>query len=497
MTVSTSRKALLIGAAVIALTAGGLGYGVAKLGGQATPAGATVGAAPDRKPLYWYDPMVPAQHFEHSGKSPMGMTMLPKYAAGDSSSASSNPGVEIDPAAAQNLAIRLATVTRGNLSSSIDAVGVLDFNQRDVAVVQSRSAGFVQRIYARAPGDVLRAGAPIADLLVPAWAGAQREYLAVARTGDAALASAARERLRLLGMSPGLIASVERTGRPQGVVTITTPVGGALQTLSVRQGMTVSAGESLAQVTSLATVWLNASVPEVQAGLVQVGGPARIEITGLPGRTFTGRVITILPTAQAESRTLEVRVELPNPGGRLRPGMFATAHLGGTSQSALLVSSEAVIRTGVRNIVMLAGRNGRYQPVDVQIGREAGGQTEILAGLREGQQVVASGQFLLDSEASLSGIQARPLPPQGTTSAPAPAATPAQTRGRIEMISPGSVTISHEAVPTIGWPAMTMTFSLSSPELAKGRKVGDHVAFAFEQLPAGPTIVRMTPETTR
>lgn len=150
-------------------------------------------------------------------------------------------------------------------------------------------------------------------------------------------------------------------------------------------------------------------MPEVRAADVRVGQAATAELSGFPGERFTGRVIAVLPTAQADSRTLTVRIELANRDGRLRPGMFATVHLGDTSRLALLVPSEAVIRTGKRTLVMLADGKGRFRPAEVRIGRDAGGQTEILAGLAAGEKVVASGQFLLDSEASLTGIAARPI----------------------------------------------------------------------------------------
>lgn len=406
---SSSKTRLALAASALVLAGGLAGYGLAHLGAAkpaATASGSPIPGA--RKPLYYYDPMVPAERYDHPGVSSMGMRTIPKYAdAGDSSAA----GVRVDPAAMQALGVRLATVRRGDLASSVDAAGAVDFNQRDVAVIQARSAGFVQRTYARAPGDVLRAGAPIADLLVPAWAGAQGEFLAVRGTGDRAMIGAARQRLRLLGMPEGLIDQVARTGRARGVVTVTTPVGGAIQTLDVRAGMTVSAGQTLAQVAGLATVWLNAATPEALAGRVRVGQPARAELAAFPGETFTGKVAAILPTAQADSRTLQVRIELKNPGGRLKPGMFATVHLAGEPTPALLAPSEAVIRTGKRDLVMLAGASGRYQPVEVRIGREDAGRTEILAGLSEGDRVVASGQFLIDSEASLGDLQARPLGP--------------------------------------------------------------------------------------
>jgi membrane fusion protein, copper/silver efflux system len=400
---------LTMAAVALTLAAGGVGYGLAWLQ-TPKPGPAAAPPAAARKPLYWYDPMAPAQHFDKPGKSPfMDMQLAPRYADEGSATGGEATGVKIDPAAVQSLGVRLATVERGDFAQSVDATGVLDFNQRAVAIVQARAGGFVQRVYDHAPGDVIRPGAPIADILVPSWGGAQAEYLAVRRTGDAALEAAARQRLRLLGMSEGAIAAVAKDGKSRSVVTVTAPIGGAIQTLDVRQGMTVAMGQTLAQVAGLSTVWLNAAVPEAQAGQVRVGAPARVELAAFPAESIAGQVAAILPSAQAESHTLTMRIELANRGGRLRPGMFATVHLDGAPHPALLVPSEAVIRTGTRALVMVAEDGGRYQPVEVRTGRENGGRTEILAGLDEGQKVVASGQFLIDSEASLGGIKATPL----------------------------------------------------------------------------------------
>ena len=310
--------------------------------------------------------------------------------------------------------------------------------------------------------------------------------------------AAARQRLRLLGIPDSLIEAVARDGRARTVVTVTTPQGGAIQTLDVRQGMTVSMGQTLAQISGLGSVWLNAAVPEAMGGQVKVGQAARAELAAFPGEVFTGRVTAILPTTQIDSHTLQVRIELPNPAGRLHPGMFATVHLSGAAHPALFVPSEAVIRTGKRTLVMVAGEGGRFQPVEVQLGREDGDRTEILAGLDEGQKVVASGQFLIDSEASLAGVQARlaaarpRLKRHAACSSPQGGALPG-LRGRIEALTAGSITLSHEPVPAIGWPAMTMTFRLDPPSLAKGMKVGDRVGFAFEQKPEGPVIRRLGP----
>ena len=489
----TSRAQLGTAAAALALAAGALGYGLATWRHEDPPAATAQGG---RKILYWYDPMVPSQHFDKPGKSPfMDMELVLKYA---DEAASGETGVAIDPARTQSLGLRIAEARTGTLGSSLTATGTIEFNERDVAIVQARTGGFVQRVYARAPGDVIGAGAPLADILVPEWAGAQAEYLAVRRIGDAGLAHAARQRLLLLGMPAGTVAAVERSGRPHNVVTISAPTGGTIKTLGVRAGMTVASGQTLAEVNGLGTVWLNAAVPEAMAGRLRPGQSATATLAAYPGERFMGRIAAILPSVAAESRTLTVRIELPNRAGRLRPGMFASVDLGRAARSALLVPSEAIIRTGKRALVMLALPQGRYRPAEVQTGAEAGGQTEILAGLAEGEKIVASGQFLIDSEANLSGIEARPISgPAATPRAEAPSTGAYRTNGRIESISGDRITLSHAAVPALKWPAMTMTFKLGSPALARGFKKGDRVVFGFDQAAEGPVVRTLSREAAR
>ncbi|WP_017980776.1 efflux RND transporter periplasmic adaptor subunit [Sphingomonas melonis] len=493
-----TRARLVTAVSALVLVAGGVGFGLAKLG-TSSAADQTASPAPQKKILYWYDPMIPGERHDGPGLSSMGMKLIPRY-ADEGAGGSAAPGVAIDPASLQRLGARIVTVERGSLSNSASATGSIEFNDRNVAVVQARSGGFVQRVYARAPGDVVPAGAPLADILVPEWAGAQAEYLAVRRTGDAGLTRAARERLLLLGMPAGSIASAEWRGRPQGVTTISTPVGGVIKTLGVRQGMTVAQGQTLAEVNGLATVWLNAAVPEALAGNLRIGTPVIATLAAFPGESFRGRIAAILPQAEAASRTLTIRVELPNRAGRLRPGMFASVALDQGSRDALLVPSEAVIRTGRRTLVMLAGPGGRFRPAEVRTGAEGGGKTEIVAGLTEGEKVVASGQFLIDSEASLAGLDARPIGGETRlTTKPAPkSATPIyETVGSIEAIDRSGVTLSHQPVPAIGWPAMTMTFRVADPALVRGYRKGDRVRFGFDQPADGPTLRRMTREAGR
>ena len=392
LTIKRGRLALYGSALVLlALTCG---FAVARFAATSAPPSET---AAQRRILYWYDPMIPAERHDGPGLSSMGMTLVPKYA--DQGSSAATPGESIDAEGMQRLGARIVTVESGTLAQGITATGTIGFDERNVAVVQARSGAFVQRVYPHAPGDVVAAGAPLADVLVPEWAGATAEYEAVRRTGDAALGRAARQRMVLLGMN----------GNRGGYLTIRSPIDGVIKTLGVRPGMTLSAGQTLAEVNGIASVWLSAAVPEVAAGRVGVGQAVTATLASYPGETFTGRVSAILPQTDAGSRTLTLRVVLPNIGGRLHPGMVAAVSIDGRPTSTLLVPSEALIRTGRRTLVMLAQSNGRYLPAEVRVGAEARGRSEIIAGLSAGERIVASGQFLIDSEASLAGVNARPI----------------------------------------------------------------------------------------
>ncbi len=486
------RKTLKLAAVAAGLIVigGAAGLALARFGpGNSDPVAASAG---EREVLYWYDPMTPGQRFDKPGKSPfMDMQLVPRYADEEPGAAA---GVRIDPALVQNLGVRFATVRSGTLDGDLTASAVVDYNERDVAIVQARASGFVQRVYARAPGDVIAAGAPLADLLVPDWGGAQLEYLAVRRTEDAALIGAARQRLSLLGMPEALITAVERSGRARTTVTVTSPISGAIKSLGVRAGMSVPAGLTLAEINGLSTVWLNAAVPEAMAGQLRVGRSVDVSLVAFPEERMTGRMTALLPEVTGDSRTLTARVELRNPGGRLRPGMYGQITFGRSSTPALLVPSEAVIRTGQRNLVMLALEGGRYQPAEVRVGREGGGQTEILAGLREGERVVASGQFLFDSEASLSGVTARSLEQaraQSVATAPAPAQI-YRTSGRVQSIDGRSITLAHGPVPALQWPAMTMTFAVADAVPLAGISAGSQVDFGFDMVDGKATIRSLT-----
>ena len=450
--------------------------GAAPAGRSAQPTSAT-----DKKVLYWHDPMVPGQKFDKPGKSPfMDMQLVPVYADGSGDDGK----VTISPRAQQNLGMRTAEVTKGTLATVVEAVGTVAYNERDLAVVQARSNGYVEKLYVRAPLDAVRKGQPLADLYVPEWVAAQEEYLSVQRmTGTRleALVDGARQRMRLAGMTEEQIRLVESTGKVHAWLTVNAPIGGVVTELGAREGMTMMAGATLFRINGLDTVWVNAEVREAQASEVRPGNLVEARTSALPGITFKGRVNAILPEVNPSTRTLKARVELANPKGQLAPGMFVTVSFAPAARKeALLVPTEAVIRTGSRSVVIVAQGDGKFAPVDVEIGMESEGRTEIRKGLEAGQKVVVSGQFLIDSEASLRGTATRmgdaPTAEDGMADAPIHSG-----HGKVERIGKEEVTLSHGAIPSLQWGPMTMGFRLPASGLPKNLAVGDVVTFEFRQ----------------
>lgn len=475
------NKNILAAIAAIAIAAGGYGayrFGVHQ-GMQATPehgAAAPVAGDASKKPLYWHDPMVPGQKFDKPGKSPfMDMQLVAVYAGADGDDGS----VTVSPRVQQNLGVRTAIVTAGRLPSGIVTVGSVAYNDRDVGLVQARSNGFIERLYVRAALDPVKQGQPLAELYVPDWIAAQEEYLAARRMqgGDtASLVDGARQRMRLAGMTDGQIRLVESSGKVHPRITILATVSGVVAELGAREGMTVASGAQLFRINGLSTVWVNADVPENVAAKVRPGDAVEARTPALPGSVFKGKVGAVLPEVNSTTRTLKARIELANTGGQLVPGMFATITFASSRDAdVLLVPSESVIRTGTRSVVILAQDGGKFQPVDVELGGESNGQTEIRKGLTAGQKIVLSGQFLLDSEASLKGTTTRmgDAQPSGTS----PEAPLHHGQGKVERIGKDEVTISHGPIATLQWGAMTMGFKMPPAGLPRNVGVGDRVAF--------------------
>jgi Cu(I)/Ag(I) efflux system membrane fusion protein len=365
-----------------------------------TSAAGAAAATAESKPQYWYDPMHPAEHFDKPGKSPfMDMQLVPKYAK------DAAPGsIAVDSRVVQNLGLRLARVEQGSFARVVDTVGSVAVDEHLIEAVQVRQPGWVERLDVRAAGDSVRRGQLLAGVYSPDLLATQQELLIALDSNDLQLIEAARRRLALFGLSEAQIARVEKNRQVERRVEYYAPFSGYVMDLGARQGAEVQPGAMLFQLADLNSVWVTAEVPETQAAWLKPGDRAEIQVPALPGERFEGQVDYLYPELTQATRTLRVRVVVKNPHRHLRPGMFAAAHFRSMTQDhALTVPSESVIKTGTRSFVIVADDDTHFRPTRVRVGAEQGGRSEILEGLALGQNVVASGQFLIDSEANLRG----------------------------------------------------------------------------------------------
>lgn len=435
----------------------------------------------DRKILYYHDPMVPGKKFQAPGKSPfMDMMLVPAYVGSEGADASN---ITVSARIQQNIGLRTTPVVEGTLGPQVSTVGSIAYNERDQAIVQARAMGYIEKLHVRATLDRVTKDQPLVDIYVPDWVAAQEEFLSVSRMQGADLApliEGARARMRQAGMDETHIQLVESTGQVQPRLTIRAPIGGVATELMVREGMTVMPGMTMVRINGMGTVWANAEVPESQAALLRPGAKVMATSPAVPGATFEGHVQALLPVVDQDTRTLKARMELVNPTARLVPGMFVQMNFMDKRESkVLLIPTEAVIQTGKRTVVMLAEEGGKFRPVEVTTGIESGGQTEIRRGLSAGQKVVLSGQFLIDSEASLKGVEAR-LDGEITGQPGNVDMTETHhTTARIEAIVSDTVTLWHAPIPSLGWSAMKMDFRLPRDELSQNLSMGDRVEIEF------------------
>jgi Cu(I)/Ag(I) efflux system membrane fusion protein len=403
-------KLLIVLAVVLAIGAAG-GYWAADR--QASRATAAAQSDPARSPtkrkiLYWHDPMVPNAKFDKPGKSPfMDMQLVPVYADEGANGAA----VRVNANVTQSLGIRLAKVEKRTLQPRLTAVGSVAFDESTVAVVQARVEGYVARLHVKTPLSAVHRGQPLVDIVSPAWLSAQQEYAALldAKSERAqAVRKAARERLAVLGVPESVVRDLEARRPVRPTTTLASPQDGIVSALEVREGSAFAAGAALFRINGFDTVWAIAQVPEAQVSLVRLGSEVTARATAWPGEAFKGRVVAVLPDMDVQSRTLPVRIAIQNAHQRLAPGMFVSLDFAtAASEPQLVVPSEAVIMTGERSVVIVAKEQGGFDVADVQVGTETSGQTAILSGLEEGQSIVVSGQFLIDSEASLRSTVAR------------------------------------------------------------------------------------------
>ncbi|MFJ5431485.1 efflux RND transporter periplasmic adaptor subunit [Pectobacterium actinidiae] len=488
MSKTVTNKSLMVSLMTLAiLSAGGVGYLIGKQQTSHSPST----AEPERAVLYWYDPMVPDKRFDKPGKSPfMEMELVPRYA----DDVQEDGGVIVSARQQQNLGVRTTRAEMRELTDRTTGYGTVALNERGLHTLVAPSGGIVEKLTVNALQQQVKKGETLATLWNPTWAAAQREYLAVRQLGDDILTQSARQRLALLFMPEAIIRQVERSGKPQDRIAITAPEDGYVNKLEVRQGMQLSPAQPLFELASLNPVWIDVDYPEAQAAQLTLGNDISATNSAWPGKTFHGKISELLPVLDSTTRTLKARIVLDNPQQQLKPGMYLTVQLSHSQvQPRLAIPQEALLVSGSQNRVLLSDGNGHFTPRNVTVGASLGDWVEIIDGLKAGDNVVTSGQFLIDSEASL-----RSALPQFDAETSANPATPTtsvgyHTQGVIRAINGNQVTIEHDAVPALNWSPMTMDFTLPPSGLPQGVVIGSTVRFQFNMDDSGIHVLHFLP----
>ena len=369
-----------------------------------------------KKIKYWAAPMDPTYIRNEPGKSPMGMDLVPVYEeeGGEKEPAST---IRIDPVTIQNMGVRMGRVKRKPLVKHIRAFGNITYDERRIYAVNTKFNGWIEKLYVNFIGETVKKGQPLFDIYSPELVTAQEEYLLSLqhnaslkespypriREGAQRLLKASRTRLRYWDLSEKQIKKIENTGNVQKTITIYSPAGGVVIKKIAFQGHHVKAGEHQYEIADLSKVWVDVEIYEYELPWIKKGMPAKMELSYIPGKIFTGKVLYVYPFLTAKTRTAKLRLEFPNPDYQLKPNMYANVNLeSAVSGDSLVIPQEAVIDSGVRKVVFVAMGKGKFQPREVKLGLEGNdNEFQVLEGLRENEQIVLSAQFMLDSESRL------------------------------------------------------------------------------------------------
>ena len=368
----------------------------------------------ERKIKYWRAPMDPNFISDKPGKSPMGMDLVPVY----EDEAPTTSGVRVDPAFLQNFAVRTAVVKEGSIPVDIRTIGVLTYNERDIASVNTKFAGWMEKVYVNYIGEPVKKGQLLFEIYSPQLVTTQQEFLAAVgyvnklegkASADAverarSLLKAARERLRYWDITEEQIDELRRSGKITRTVKFYSPVSGIVVRKMDRalEGMRLNPGMNVFKIADLSTIWAEIEVYEYHLQYVRLGQTARITVDAFPGRHWTGKIIYLDPSLDQKTRTLKVSVEIPNPGFKLRPEMYANIELQTPAvRGVVKAPEEAILHTGERSVIIVQKEKGVFEPRDVKLGAMGGGYQEVRSGLRAGEVIVTSSQFLIDSESNL------------------------------------------------------------------------------------------------
>ncbi|HDY8000606.1 TPA: efflux RND transporter periplasmic adaptor subunit [Vibrio vulnificus] len=433
------------------------------------------------EPLYWVAPMDPNYKRDKPGKSPMGMDLIPVY-ADDLAGANDKPGtVKIDPSVENNLGVKTAAVELAKLSPRIETVGYIAFDESQLWQTNVRVSGWVEKLSINAVGEQVKKGEVLFTLYSPELVKAQEELLNAKRTGRDGLVKGATERLLSLGVDREQINQVIRRGKASQTIEIKALANGVIASLNIREGGYLSPAQAVISAGPLNEVWVDAEVFERQAHWLTNGSQASMTLDALPGKAWQGEVDYVYPILDPKTRTLRMRLKFANPNGELKPNMFANITLQPVSDSEVLtVPKSSVIRSGGMTRVVLAEGEGKYRSARIETGREADDKVEVLQGLNQGDRIVTSAHFMLDSESSQSADLSR------INGVEAPAET-AWAKGEITdlMADHGMLTINHQPVPEWNWPGMTMNFNAAQGVDLTGLAKGQAIEFEMQKTDDG------------
>lgn len=440
-------------------------------------------AKKEKKILYWVAPMDPNFRQDGPGKSPMGMDLIPFYA---DDSADDSGAVTISPAMIQNLGVRTARAEVGKLWKRVDSVGYVDFDENKISHVHLRTDGWIDKLVVKSEGERVKKGDLLFELYSPTLVNAQDEYLQALRSNNKRLLEASHDRLRALGIDEQQIDKIKKTRKAEQLIKVRATQDGIVSKLNAREGMFVKPRMEVMTLADLSTIWIQVEVFERQAEWVQQGKPAEVTVSYLPGRTWEGRVEYVYPSLDPKTRTLRARLRFENPDESLKPNMFTNVTIfGGATQDVISIPREALIRTGEGERVIISLGEGRFVPREVVSGIESGDSIEIVKGLNGNEEVVTSSQFLLDSEASIKASLNRMSEPKAEMDmskdmeAGKSASKMVTGKGVLRELMPDErkINMSHEPIPALGWPDMTMDFRLDEGVSLEGLKPGQAIEF--------------------
>ncbi len=435
------------------------------------------------EPLYWVAPMDPNYRRDAPGQSPMGMDLVPVYDDGNKDLPVGT--VRISPEVVNNLGVRTAIVKKQRLDDSISTVGTVDFDERQLYEVHSRVSGWIKTLVVRADGDKVNRYDRLYDIYSPELVAAQEELLIAVAAGAANMQDASVEKLRNLGVSRGSIKRLIDTRKVVSNISIYSPSEGVVSELRIGQGAYVTPNTRIMSISGMDPVWVEGEVFESDLGKLRVGAKAKISSAAMPGKQWSGEVEYIYPKLNADNRTAKFRIVIANPDSALLPNMFVRIVIDTASpEPNLSVPLEAVIRTGSMERVVLATGEGQFKSVEVETGLRTRKHVEILQGLEEGDQIVVSAQFLIDSESSINSDFMRMTPPEQMPEV-------AWATGTVgELYEDESVVIiNHLPVPEWKWPSMEMEFSYAESADVSQLEVGNSVRFSMRKLESGEILI--------